>query len=112
MAGPDVDVFANSMDNEQVYGRTRSRRPWRFGVRDTAEVVDRCDRGGQGKLSACGGGGHQLPDAGRGTGGKQGLGAAVAASRLGDALDLVHRTGGQGAHVQQLHDGAGRAADR
>jgi len=83
-----------------------------LGVRDGAEVVDGHDRGGQGQLPARRGGWDQLPGAGRGVGGEQGAGAAVAAPGLGDALDLVHRAGGEVAHVQQLHDGAGRAAGR
>ncbi|MFI7093204.1 hypothetical protein [Streptomyces lydicus] len=81
-----------------------------FAVWQVGEVVQRHDLGGQGKLFLPGCGRHQGPPAGKGALGEQPLRATTAVTRLGNALDLFYRLGGQIADVQKLHDGSCRSA--
>jgi hypothetical protein len=79
-----------------------------LGVGQAGERVDGQDCSRQRKLTVPCGSGRESPDTCLGLGREQGTCAAVAASGLGNALDLVHRAAGEVADVQELDDGTGR----
>ena len=81
-----------------------------FAVRQVGKVVQRHDLAGPGKLSLLGRGRHLGPPAGEGARGEEPLRATTAVMRLGNALDLFYRLGGQIADVQKLNDGSCRSA--
>jgi hypothetical protein len=81
-----------------------------LAVLQVGEDIQRHDLGGQGKLSLPGRGRHEGPPTGKGAWGEEPLRATTAVTRLGNALDLFYRLGGQIADVQKLHDGSCRSA--
>ncbi|EPD57750.1 hypothetical protein HMPREF1211_06088 [Streptomyces sp. HGB0020] len=81
-----------------------------LGVGQGRQIVESHHLSGQCQLTLSSRCGNQFPDTGRTIRSQHRVGASVALPRLGHTLDLVHRPGGEIAHVQELDDGSGGSA--
>jgi hypothetical protein len=81
-----------------------------FGVGQGRQIVESHHLSGQCQLTWSSRCGNQFPDTGRAIRSQHRVGASVTLPRLGHTLDLVHRSGGEIAHVQELDDRSGGSA--